>query len=71
MSLVKVCPKNEHDVMQASKTLGCDYDRYGNNQYMCLPNKNKTSLVEFCYQGVMGIVEKGTFKGNLNIILLR
>lgn len=26
---------------------------------MCVPNKNKTSLVEFCFQGVMGMVEKG------------
>lgn len=59
MDLVNVCPKNEHDVIQASKRLGCDNDRYGNNQYLCLPNKKKTSLVELCFQGVMGIVEKG------------
>lgn len=57
MVLVNVCPKTELDVIQASKRLGCGYDRYGNNQYMCVPNKNKTSLVEFCFQGVM--VEKG------------
>lgn len=61
MALVNVCPKNEHDVIQASTRLGCGNDRYGNNQYMCLPNKDKSSLVEFCFQGVMGIVEKGTF----------
>lgn len=59
MALVNVCPKNKHDVMQASKRLGCGNDIYGNNQYLCLPNKNKTSLVEFCFQGEMGIVEKG------------
>lgn len=45
--------------MQASKRLRCGDDIYGNNQYLCLPNKNKTSLVEICFQGVMGIVEKG------------
>lgn len=59
MALVNVCPKTELDVIQASKRLGCGNDRYGNNQYMCVPNKEKTSLVEFCSQGVMGIREKG------------
>lgn len=59
MVLVNVCPRSKHDVMQASKKLGCGDDIYGNNQYLCLPNKNKTSLVEICFQGVMGIVEKG------------
>lgn len=42
MALVNACPKNEHDVIQASKRLGCGNDRYGNNQYLCLPNKKKT-----------------------------
>lgn len=59
ITLVSECPKNEYDVIQASKRLGCGYDIYGNNQYMCVPNKSKTSLVEFCFQGVMGMVEKG------------
>lgn len=59
MALVNVCPKTELDVIQASKRLGCGNDTYGNNQYMCVPNKEKTSLVEFCSQGVMGIREKG------------
>lgn len=60
IALVNDCPKIEQDVIQASKRLGCGNDIYGNNQYLCLPNKNKTSLVEFCFQGFMGIVEKGT-----------
>lgn len=60
MTLVNVCPNNENDVIQASKRLGCGTDIYGNNQYLCLPNKKKSSLVEFCFQGVMGIVERGT-----------
>lgn len=59
--LVDVCPENEHDVLGASRRLGCGNDIYGHNQYMCIPNKEKTSLVEFCFQGVMGIVEKGMF----------
>lgn len=61
ITLVNKCPKNEHDVIQASKRLRCRNDTYGNNQYLCLPIKNKTSLAEFCFQGLMGIVEKGTF----------
>lgn len=59
MALVNVCPKNQFDVIQASKRLGCGYDIYGNNRYLCIPNENKTSLVEFCFQGIMGIVDKG------------
>lgn len=58
ITLVNKCPKNEHDVIQASKRLRCRNDTYGNNQYLCLPIKNKTSLAEFCFQGLMGIVEK-------------
>lgn len=41
MVLVNVCPNNEHDVLQASNRLGCGNDRYGNNQYLCLPNKDE------------------------------
>lgn len=41
--------------------LGCDNDKYGNSQYMCLPKKDKTSLVELCFDGVMGIRNKGMF----------
>lgn len=71
MVLVNVCPKNVHDVLQASNRLGCGNDSYGNNQYLCLPNKDKSSLVEFCFQGVMGIVEKGTFicKNEIPIVI--
>lgn len=61
MKYTKVCPKNQEEVYQASKRLECGYDKYGNNQYMCLPNKDKTSLVEFCNNGVMGFTEKGKF----------
>lgn len=59
MKYTKVCPKNQAEVNQASKRLECGNDKYGNNQYMCLPNKDKTSLVEFCNNGVMGFTEKG------------
>lgn len=63
------CPKNQSEVITASSKLGCGQDKYGNNQYMCLPNKRKSFLVELCYDGVMGIQERGIcleiFEGKL------
>lgn len=59
VNTVDRCPKNKQDVIKASKELGCGNDKNGNNQYLCLPNKSKTSLVEFCFQGLMGIEVKG------------
>ena len=61
MARVDVCPKNLTKVIESSKKLRCGNDDYGNNQYLCLPNVNKTSLVEFCYNGTMGLQEKGIF----------
>lgn len=55
-----MCPKNRTEVIDASTKLGCGNDKYGNNQYLCLSNKEKTSLVELCFDGVMGIQKKGT-----------
>ncbi|XP_022290643.2 uncharacterized protein LOC111102267 isoform X2 [Crassostrea virginica] len=59
MGRVNGCPRNSTDVVTASSRLGCGTDDYGNSQYMCLPNVQKTSLVEFCYGDVMGMQEKG------------
>ena len=59
MARVDVCPKTLTKVIKASRMLGCGNDTYGNNQYLCLPNVNKTSLVEFCYNGLMALQEKG------------
>ena len=61
MFTVDACPKNLEDVENASKRLACGKDFYGNNQYMCLPNEEKTSLIEFCEMGYMGIVPKGKY----------
>lgn len=69
MALIKACPDNQNEVIEASRKLGCGYDKYGNNQYLCLPNEEKTSLIEVCSDGVMGIRDKGicleTKEGNL------
>lgn len=58
MSFVDNCPPNPAEIEIASKKLKCVNDIYGNNQYICVPNFNKTSLVEFCFDGVMGIHKK-------------
>lgn len=59
MLFVDGCPNNFTDQQARSNRLGCGSDKYGNNQYMCLPNVAKTSLVELCYIGIMGIIAKG------------
>lgn len=62
MGFVSECPKSQTEVGLASKRLGCDSDKYGNNQYICAPNDSKTSLVEICIDGIMGIQNKGNWK---------
>ena len=72
MPPVAACPTNLTEVEEASKRLGCGLDNFGNNQYMCLPDENKTSLFEFCYDGIMGIQEKGIYDilSQLRILIL-
>nr|XP_022288426.1 uncharacterized protein LOC111100634 isoform X3 [Crassostrea virginica] len=59
MPSVEKCPATLAEVNASSKLLNCGFDPYGNNRYMCLPNTEKSSLVEFCFDGLMGIQEKG------------
>nr|XP_022293570.1 uncharacterized protein LOC111104108 isoform X2 [Crassostrea virginica] len=72
MARVDVCPENLTTITKASKRLGCDKDEYGNDQYICLPTVDMSSLVEFCYKGIMGYNKKGNClqasKGNLTLI---
>lgn len=57
---VTECPKSESEVKEASDRLRCVNDTNGNNQYMCLRSRyNIHYLLEFCYDGEMGIVDKG------------
>lgn len=60
MALVSECPKNKTEISKASKRLNCGNDSYGNNQYICLPNEEKTSLVELCFDGIIGLNERGS-----------
>lgn len=53
-----MCPKNQQEVNNASERLGCGSDKYDHKQYLCIPNYKKTSLVEFCFDGVLGIQNK-------------
>lgn len=59
MEYLNECPSSLSEIEKASNRLGCGKDKYGNNQYLCLPNEKKDSLNEFCYNGVMGLQEKG------------
>lgn len=61
----KSCPKNQTEFDEASNQLGCGNDRYGNKQYMCLPNVEKTALFEFCHDDIMGIQEEGKYFKNI------
>ncbi|XP_062589888.1 uncharacterized protein LOC134251488, partial [Saccostrea cucullata] len=56
---VDSCPSNLTEVIKATLRLGCGQDKYGNDQYICLPNIEKTGLVELCHNGIMGFIEKG------------
>lgn len=65
MAMVKECPKSLMETEKASKRLQCGVDKNGDNQYICVPNEEKTSLVEFCYDGTMGVNKKGVCCNNL------
>ena len=71
MKNINSCPMNQTEVDRASSILGCGYDEYGNNQYMCLPNAEKTSLVQFCVEGLMRMMEKGTWRSANKCVIRR
>lgn len=57
--IVHECPKTEDAVNLSRIKMGCGSDKYGNNQYMCLPREDLEYLEEFCYPREMGIQEEG------------
>uniref|UniRef100_A0A8W8P5B0 Uncharacterized protein n=2 Tax=Magallana gigas TaxID=29159 RepID=A0A8W8P5B0_MAGGI len=40
-----ICPRNETEWIQRSSAINCTK----NNGYICIPNENRTELLEFCY----------------------
>lgn len=65
MIRVDECPTTLKKAKEGNERLKCGLDQYNNSQYMCLPNKEKTSLVEFCYNGIMGAREKGILHASI------
>lgn len=59
MEYLDECPSSVSEVEKASRRLGCGNDKFGNNQYLCIPSAEKDSLIEFCHYGIMGLQEKG------------
>lgn len=59
MEYLDECPSSVSEVENASRRLGCGNDKFGNNQYLCIPRAEKDSLIEFCHNGIMGLQEKG------------
>ncbi|XP_056002500.1 uncharacterized protein LOC130049233 [Ostrea edulis] len=57
--IVEYCPTNLTEVIAASARLNCGEDRFGNDQYLCLPNVRKTGLVEYCHKGVIPLIPSG------------
>lgn len=49
------CPKNETEFEAAAKRRNCTED----TRYLCAPDKNLTSLIEFCTDQKISLYEKG------------
>ncbi|XP_062578885.1 uncharacterized protein LOC134240827 [Saccostrea cucullata] len=56
---VDSCPRNLSAVETATLRLNCSEVKEFKNVYHCLPLSNLSLLVEFCYDGVSGLIEKG------------
>lgn len=49
------CPKNKTEFEAAAKRRNCT----GDTRYLCAPDKNLTSLIEFCTDQKTALFEKG------------
>ncbi|XP_062570400.1 uncharacterized protein LOC134232454 isoform X2 [Saccostrea cucullata] len=56
---VDSCPGNKTEYTTSATRLGCGVDENGRSQYVCVPNHQRSSLVEFCYKSTVGFYEKG------------
>ncbi|XP_062611095.1 cyclic GMP-binding protein C-like, partial [Saccostrea cucullata] len=55
---VDSCPTTNHTWYEAGARLNCSHDVYNRLQYLCIPNQEKTTLLEFCYDKIIGLYEK-------------
>ncbi|XP_061190656.1 uncharacterized protein LOC133198627 isoform X2 [Saccostrea echinata] len=53
------CPTTNFSWYRAGSRLNCSHDANKRLQYLCIPNQEKTALIEFCYDHIMGLFEKG------------
>ncbi|XP_062586165.1 uncharacterized protein LOC134247788 [Saccostrea cucullata] len=53
------CPGNKTEYTTSVTRLGCGVDENGRSQYFCVPNHQRSSLVEFCYNSTVPFYEKG------------
>ncbi|XP_062571010.1 uncharacterized protein LOC134233029 [Saccostrea cucullata] len=56
---VDSCPSANNTWYEAGVRLNCSHDVHNRLQYLCIPNQEKTTLLEFCYDKIMGLYEKG------------
>ncbi|XP_061192256.1 uncharacterized protein LOC133200480 [Saccostrea echinata] len=58
--VVGSCPVNITGQNKAASRLKCGVDKFGNSQYLCVPNFRKTAIVEYCYNGTVGLQMPGS-----------
>lgn len=62
---VKSCPTDAKSWDEAARRRNCSLDldpKIIRNRYQCVPDANKASLLEFCYDEPRPLVEKGISK---------
>ncbi|XP_062599445.1 uncharacterized protein LOC134260939 [Saccostrea cucullata] len=57
--IVYSCPRNETEFLASATRLSCDVDGNGRYRYVCVPNNERSAIVEFCYNYTSGLYEKG------------
>ncbi|XP_061190276.1 uncharacterized protein LOC133198150 [Saccostrea echinata] len=56
---VDYCPTTIDSRNSAADRLKCPLDQNKNPSYFCVPNQEKTTLLEFCYDEFLGLVQNG------------
>ncbi|XP_061188745.1 uncharacterized protein LOC133196915 [Saccostrea echinata] len=56
--IAKFCPQNKADWDLRSRHLNCSNDDTKIHRYHCVPNSQKTALLEFCYDIIRPLVQK-------------